>query len=287
MSNGNEETENEETEDQENTKALPFPEGLVTYQTKNFPGSNYFPGVRGVRFYGKDDKESLDSAFAEKRIDKGYLAAAATGARGSRASVGSQNLVVGDALLDDENYLVRAEYTLDQDTAELQMLKFNPTDLATLAKQMQRTGFYTSGEPSGLILSGRGYSATDINAFVNLLRFSNSRHLIVQSVAKQLSGLSSVAGEGTKVKVTAEEDIRYYLEQAFLSRMGRKPTRKDIDDGIAAVQANERKMAAMGRSAPSVAVATKVQAEKGHGAEGAAYQLGNAIKLAFAHLGGG
>lgn len=272
------------TEDNENEQDTQETQPFTPSSTY---GTKYFPGVRGVKFYGFDDKESLDLAFAEGRILKGFGAAAATGQRGSRASVGSKNLVVGEALFDDENNLVRAEYTLDQDTAELQMQKFSPTDLATLAKQMQRTGFYTSGDPSGLILAGRGYSATDVNAFINLMRFSNKKALIVQSLAKQLSGLPSLVGEGTKVKVTAEEDIRYYLEQAFLARMGRKPTKKDIDDGIAAIQSNERKMSAMGRQSPSVAVAAKVRAEKANTPEGAAYQLGNAIKLAFAHLGGG
>ncbi|MBM4199755.1 MAG: hypothetical protein FJ189_00510 [Gammaproteobacteria bacterium] len=267
--------DNEQTEDQQTTLLSPFSRPRA---------------IKGKRSYGPDDESSYNDALALKQFFLNYEALEKMGGTDyvSRSQIAKGNQIVyGAALLDDENYLVRGAYFLDQDTAELQMLKFKPTDLATLAKQMQRTGFYTSGEPSGLILTGRGYSPTDVNAFINLMRYSNQQGLIVQSVAKQLHGLSPVAGEGTKVKVTAEEDIRYYLEQAFFSRMGRKPTRKDIDDGIAAIQANERKMAAMGRSAPSVAVAAKVQAEKGHGAEGAAYQLGNAIKLAFAHLGGG
>jgi len=267
--------DNEQTEDQQTPLLSPFSRPRT---------------IKGIRHYGADDQSSYKDASALQQLFVNYGALEAMGGSdvATRAQIRQgQQIVYGAALLDDENYLVRGAYLLDQDTAELQMLKFRPTDLATLAKQMQRTGFYTSGDPSGLILSGRGYSATDINAFVNLMRYSNQQGLIVQAVAKQLSGLSSVAGEGTKVKVTAEEDIRYYLEQAFLARMGRKPTKKDIDDGIAAIQSNERKMAAMGRSSPSVAVAAKVQAEKGNAAEGAAYQLGNAIKLAFSHLGGG
>lgn len=245
---------------------------------------------KGIRSYGLDDQSSYNDALALREFFVNYGALEAMGGSdvATRAQIAQgRQIVYGAALLDDEDYLVRGAYTLDQDTAELQMLKFRPTDLAIVAKQMQRTGFYATGDPSGLILSGRGYSAADINAFLNLLRYANQQGLIVQAVAKQLSGLSPVAGEGTKVKVTAEEDIRYYLEQAFLARMGRKPTKKDIDDGIAAIQSNERKMSAMGRQSPSVAVAARVQAEKSNTAEGAAYQLGNAIKLAFAQLGGG
>jgi len=268
--------DNEQTEDQQTTLLSPFSRPRT---------------IKGKRSYGPDDDSSYNDALALKEFFVNYQALEKMGEEPDyvwRSQIAKGNQIVyGNALLDDENYLVRGLYLLDQDTAELQMLKFSPTDLATLAKQMQRTGFYTSGDPSGLILTGRGYSPADVNAFINLMRFSNQQGLIVQSVAKQLSGLSPVAGEGTKVKVTAEEDIRYYLEQAFLSRMGRKPTKKDIDDGIAAIQSNERKMAAMGRSSPSVAVAAKVRAEKANTPEGAAYQLGNAIKLAFAYLGGG
>ena len=242
--------------------------------------------IKGKRSYGPDDQMSYDDSLAQGLFFVNRGALEATGAQDISRVLADSQIVYGQALLDDEGYLVRGAYMLDQDTAEAQMLKFSPTDLATLAKQMQRTGFYTSGDPSGLILSGRGYSATDINAMVNLLRFSNQKGLIVQSIAKTLASMTPVAGGGTAVKVTADEDIRYYLQQAFFSRMGRAPTKQDVDMAVKAIQDNERKMAASSRSAPSVAVAAKLQAEKANPSEGAAYQLGNAIKLAFSYLSG-
>lgn len=245
--------------------------------------------IKGKRSYGVDDQFSYDEGLATNAffINYGALEAGGGSDVATRAQIRQgQQVVYGQALLDDEGYLVRGKYLEDAETAEQQFLKFSPTDLAALAKQMQRTGFYTTGDPSGLILSGRGYSNTDINAMVNLLRFSNQKGLIVQSVAKMLAGMSSVAGGGTAVKVTADEDIRYYLQQAFFSRMGRAPTKQDIDMAVKAIQDNERKMAASSRSAPSVAVAAKLQAEKANPSEGAAYQLGNAIKLAFSYLSG-
>lgn len=245
--------------------------------------------IKGKRSYGVDDQFSYDEGLATNAffINYGALEAGGGSDVATRAQIRQgQQVVYGQALLDDEGYLIRGKYLEDAETAEQQFLKFSPTDLAALAKQMQRTGFYTSGDPSGLILSGRGYSNTDINAMVNLLRFSNQKGLIVQSVAKMLAGMSAVAGGGTAVKVTADEDIRYYLQQAFFSRMGRAPTKQDIDMAVKAIQDNERKMAAASRSAPSVAVAAKLQAEKANPSEGAAYQLGNAIKLAFSYLSG-
>jgi hypothetical protein len=245
--------------------------------------------IKGKRSYGVDDQFSYDEGLATNAffINYGALEAGGGSDVATRAQIRQgQQVVYGQALLDDEGYLVRGKYLEDAETAEQQFLKFSPTDLAALAKQMQRTGFYTTGDPSGLILSGRGYSNTDINAMVNLLRFSNQKGLIVQSVAKMLAGMSAVAGGGTAVKVTADEDIRYYLQQAFFSRMGRAPTKQDIDMAVKAIQDNERKMAAASRSAPSVAVAAKLQAEKANPSEGAAYQLGNAIKLAFSYLSG-
>jgi hypothetical protein len=249
--------------------------------------------IKGKRSYGVDDQFSYDEGLATNAffINYGALEAGGGSDVATRAQLRQQisqgqQVVYGQALLDDEGYLIRGKYMEDAETAEQQFLKFSPTDLAALAKQMQRTGFYTTGDPSGLILSGRGYSNTDINAMVNLLRFSNQKGLIVQSVAKMLAGMSAVAGGGTAVKVTADEDIRYYLQQAFFSRMGRAPTKQDIDMAVKAIQDNERKMAASSRSAPSVAVAAKLQAEKANPSEGAAYQLGNAIKLAFSYLSG-
>lgn len=232
---------------------------------------------KGYRTYGVDDKESLENLMA---MNPPSISSDVASRR-----VGIQ-YISGDVLFDDEGYVVRGKYLEDQETAEQQMLKFSPADLATLAKQLQRTGFYTSGDPSGLILNKRGYSITDVGAFVNFLRFANQRGFIVQSLSKVLSTLSTVAGDSsTKVKVTADEDVKYYLEQAFYSRLGRAPRKSEIDAAVKAIQDNERKAAAASRNQPSVAAASMAQAAKMNPGEKAAYQLGNAIKLAFAALG--
>ena len=234
---------------------------------------------KGYRAYGVDDKESLENLMA---LNPPTI----TGGEDVASRRYGIQYITGDVLFDDEGYVVRGKYLEDQETAEQQMLKFSPADLATLAKQLQRTGFYTSGDPSGLILNKRGYSITDVGAFVNFLRFANQRGFIVQSLSKVLSTLSTVAGDGgTKVKVTADEDVKYYLEQAFYSRLGRAPRKSEIDAAVKAIQDNERKAAAASRNQPSVAAASMAQADKMNPGEKAAYQLGNAIKLAFAALG--
>jgi hypothetical protein len=238
---------------------------------------------RGIRYYGQDDKDSLAALMAQGLVQ--FTDVRDVFSR--NAQYPHKQVVLGEVLLDDEGYVVRGTYVEDQETAELQMRKFGPSGLATLAKQLQRTGFYTSGEPSGLILNKRGYSVTDVGAFINFMRYANQRGLIVQSLAGMLAGMSAVVGDsGTKVKVTSDEDVKYYLEQAFYSRLGRAPRKSEIDAALKVIQDNERKAAAASRQQPSVAAAAVAQAQKMNPAERAAYQLGNAIKLAFSTLGG-
>lgn len=238
--------------------------------------------IKGIRSYGQDDQDSLAELFAQGLVQRSSISDPFS------RNVLPRETVTGEVLLDDEGYLIRGKYYEDLDTAEMQMLKFSPKELATIAKQLQRTGFYGSADPSGLILNGRGYTQTDASAFVNLLRFSNQRGLIVQSIVKMLSSMSAIfTGDGTKVKVTADDDIKYYLEQAFYSKLGRAPRKTEIDMAIKAIQDNERKASAASKQQPSVAVASQVQAEKMNPGERSAYQLGNAIKLAFQTLAGG
>lgn len=241
--------------------------------------------VKGVKHYGLDDKNALDYATQSGEVYFGPAAAIAAGQRGSRTQY-SQNAVYGNVLLDSDGYLVRPFYDPNSaEEVEGQMLKFKPDQLAIIAAQMKAAGFYQTGEPSTLILNQRGWSNADITAFSYLLRYANAQGLIVQSL--NLGALPPVASGGTQIKVTAEDDIKYYLDQAFLSRFGRKPNKSDVENAVKAIQENERKMAAMSRQSPSVAVAANLQAQKASPQEGAAYQLGNAIRLAFQYLGGG
>lgn len=244
--------------------------------------------TKGIKFYGADDKEAFDYAVAEGSIFLGPSAAAAAGQRGSRTQF-SQNAVYGNVLFDADGYVVRPFYDpTDSAQVEAQMMKMTPEDLVVLATQMKSRGFYLNDDPSGLLLNKRGYSNTDINAFSRLMRFANSQKLIIQAMGPYLASLSPIMiGDGTTVKVTAEDDIKYYLDQSALSKLGRKLSKKDIDDAVAAIQANERKMASASRSSPSVAVAANIAAQKASPQEAASYQLGNAISLAFQTLGGG
>jgi nucleotide-binding universal stress UspA family protein len=245
--------------------------------------------INGVRSYGADDVSSLEDARALGQVGVNYgISAPGIDPEVVRKyQARGDQIVYGQALLDADGYLVRAAYTGTQDEIEQQMLKFSPSELADLARQLNRTGFYASGEPSQLILNQRGYTNADLVAMGNLMRFANSKGVIVQALFGSLANMSSVAGDGgTKVKVTSEDDIKYYLDQAALSKLERKLSKADVDAAVTVIQNNERKMAAASRQSPSVSVAANIAAQKASPAEAAAYQLGNAISLAFQTLGG-
>lgn len=265
----------ETTNDTTNQEVVPLP-------------SNQLRTIRGIRPVNASDRQSLQDAqtLGELSIGRGAAAAAGADMRGPVAGPGQ--FFFGKGLVDEENYLVRGQYSIDQDNIEQEMVTFNSSELAIWAAQAKRTGFYVNSEPSPLILSGRGYTSTDINAFGNFMRYGNQTGYVTRALLRQMSNWSQVSGGGgTTVKVTAPEDIKYYMEQAWLSRFGRKPNKTDIDSAIDAIQSRERQAAAQGQSAPSTAVAVAERAKSSNKSEGAAYQLGNAVKLAFQFLGGG
>lgn len=242
----------------------------------------------GQRPQGQDDMDSLATALQLGVIRFGPQAAWTSGMKGSRASMTPSTSFWGEALVDEDGYVVRGLYDIDADTAEQQLLKLSSDELKTWATQAKRTGFYGSSDPSGLILSNRGYANADVSAMANFMRYANNTGLVVRALLLQMSSWSNVnSGTGTTVKVTAPEDIRYYLDQAWLARFGRKPNKQDIDNAISAIQQREREASAQKQSSPSVAVMAQKQAEGKNKSEGAAYQLGNAIQLAFKYLGGG
>lgn len=247
--------------------------------------SNQIRPIRGVRPQNGNDRQSLQDAQTMQELQIRYQTLE-VGPRGPTTTPGA--FVVGNGLLDEEGYLVRGTYTIDTDSVDQEMTKFTSSELAIWAKQAQRTGFYINSEPSPLILSGRGYNTTDMNAFGNFMRFGNKTGLVTRAMLQQMVNWSQVAGgSGTTVKVTAPEDIKYYVEQAWLSRLGRKPSKADIDQAVDAIQSRERQASAQGKSAPSTTLLAQEKAKSSNKSESAAYQLGNAIKLAFQALGGG
>jgi len=249
---------------------------------------NKFRASPGTRPQGQDDVESLNFAVQQGKLLFGQQAATAAGSRGSRSAYAPPTSFFGEALVDEDGYVVRSLYDLDADTAALQMAKFSPAELKIWAIQAKRTDYYGNGDPSGLIMNGRGYSNTDILAMQNFLRTANQTGFVARALLMQMSSWSSITSTGgARVKVTAPEDIRYYLDQAWLSRFGRRPNKSDIDSAISAIQSRERSASAQGESTPSTQVLAKAQAEKTDRSEGASYQLGNAMQLAFKYLGGG
>lgn len=241
----------------------------------------------GERPQGQDDLESLILAKQTGQIVTGQQAALASGARGSRSALGSPAAFYGQGLVDEDGYLVRGLYDLDGDTAALQMGKFSPAELKIWAQQAKRTDYYGNSDPSGLIMNGRGYTNTDIGAMQNFLRTANQTGFVARALLLQMNSWSSITSTGgAKVRVTSPEDVRFYLDQAWLTRFGRKPNKSDIDSAISAIQDRERSAFSQSQDSPSVSVLAKAQAEKTDRAEGASYQLGNAIQLAFKYLGG-
>lgn len=251
------------------------------------PQYNRIRSSPGQRPQGKDDQESLDEKILEGVIAFGPQAALASGQRGSRAAMLSPTSVWGEALVDEDGYVVRGLYNIDADTAEQQLLKFSSDELKTWATQAKRTGFYGGSDPSELIMNNRGWGNADISAMANFMRYANNTGLVVRALLLQMGSWSNVStGTGSTVRVTAPEDIRYYLDQAWLARFGRKPNKQDIDNAINSIQQREREAAAQKQSSPSVPVLAQKRAEESNKSEGAAYQLGNAIQLAFRYLGG-
>lgn len=267
---------------EEEKEQQPVQPGPVLFNYNKFRTS---PGQRPM---GQDDLDSLNIAIQSGQILLGQQAAYAAGARGpGGAGRTPSTSFYGEGLIDEDGYLVRGLYDLDSDTAALQMGKFSPGELKIWAQQAKRTAYYGNSDPSGLIMNGRGYTNTDIGAMQNFLRTANQTGFVARALLLQMNSWSSVTPTGgAKVRVTSPEDVRFYLDQAWLTRFGRKPNKSDIDSAISAIQDRERSAFSQSQDSPSVSVLAKAQAEKTDRAEGASYQLGNAIQLAFKYLGG-
>lgn len=190
-------------------------------------------------------------------------------------------------IYDDKGRVLGLQYDLQQDpyvvTRELD--KLSTAERIRIAQELKRVGFYGEKKVSQALLNGYGWSADDEQAWAKLLDISNNAQRRWQDTFGMLGSFASLAGTGTTIRVTSDEDAAAYTREVFLSELGRMPTRREMAEAANFIRTRERQAYAAGQQMPSTAVVAQSFAQKADPTARTVYGLGNAISLAMQALG--
>lgn len=166
---------------------------------------------------------------------------------------------VGPRLVDADGNIVRDQYDATTEAYQ-ELASMSQADRRDFLKTLHQRGLYDSGEPSSY-----GFSSSDISATGKAMLYANSVGRTLDSAVIQLAqDFPAVKSGGTSFRRAAADDLRSVVVQVFHQQLGRKPSKKDIDNFISAYRSAETgEMAgAAGSGAYDQAASAQTIAEK-------------------------
>jgi len=204
----------------------------------------------------------------------------------SRFGTVSEHYVEGPVLFDSENRIAGTAYNLeDPFVIAREMYKLTTDQRIRVSKELERIGWYGNKKVSEELMQGLGWSNDDANVWARLLDLSNTNQKPWSDMVGLLGAFATVSTEGTKVRVTSDEDAMAYAREAFFSRLGRAPTKKELADAIDFIQNKEVAAVRAGQQMPSSQLTAGQFAEKADPTAKTSWGLNNAIALAMNALG--
>jgi hypothetical protein len=198
-----------------------------------------------------------------------------------------ETYVRGGVLFDDDGKVAGRQYDFtDPFVVAKEMYKLSTADRIRVSKELERIGWYGNSKVSDALMGGLGWTDTDEKVWSQLLDISNKTQRPWSSIVGTLGTFASVTtGVGTTIRVTSDEDAMAYAREAFFSRLGRAPTKKELADAIDFIQNKERSAVRAGQQVPSSQLSAERFAQTTDPTSATTWGLGNAIAMAMNALG--
>jgi hypothetical protein len=195
--------------------------------------------------------------------------------------------VRGAVLFDEQGRVAGKQYDIsDPFVVARQMYKMSTAERIRVAKELERIGWYGNSKVSEALMNGIGWADEDERVWGKLLSIANTAQKPWSDVVGMLGTFATVqTGGGVTVRVTSDEDAMAYAREAFFSRLGRAPTKKELADAIDFIQNKERSAVRAGQQMPSSQVSAAGFAEAADPTAKTSWGLGNAIAIAMNALG--
>jgi hypothetical protein len=205
--------------------------------------------------------------------------------RGFRAKPG-YGYVQGPVLYDSKGRIAGKQYDIsDPFVVARELYKISSDERIRIANELKRVGYYGNQDISSALESGRGWTDTDEKAWVAFLNVSNNAQTVWTDMIGVLGAFPSAKGTGTTIRVTSDEDATAYAREAFFSKLGRAPSKKEISDAVDYIQAKERAAVGKGQSMPSPSATAATFAETTDPTAKSTWSLATGISLAMQALG--
>jgi len=189
--------------------------------------------------------------------------------------INSQGQIAGQAYDEEDPFSVARE-----------LYKLTTDERVRVSKELERVGWYGNRKVSEAMQQGLGWTPEDEVVWKRLLNLSNINQRPWDEMVGLLGTFATVKESGgTKVRVTSDEDAMAYAREAFFSKLGRAPTKKELAEAIDFIQNKERSAVAAGQQMPSSQLTAAKFAQQADPTANVSYGLGNAISLALQALG--
>ena len=204
----------------------------------------------------------------------------------SRTGAVSEHYVQGPVLFDNDGRIAGQAYDLeDPFVIAREMYKLTTDQRIQVSKELERVGWYGNKKVSEAMKQGLGWTPDDEAVWARLLNLSNVNQKTWSDMVGLLGSFASVSEGGPSVRVTSDEDAMAYAREAFFSKLGRAPNKKELAEAIDFIQNKERAAVASGQQMPSTALTAGKFAEQTDPTAKTTWGLGNAIALALQALG--
>jgi len=204
----------------------------------------------------------------------------------SRTGAVSEHYVQGPVLFDNDGRIAGQAYDLeDPFVVAREMYKLTTDQRIQVSKELERVGWYGNRKVSEAMKQGLGWTPEDESVWARLLNLSNVNQKTWSDMVGLLGSFATVSEGGPSVRVTSDEDAMAYAREAFFSKLGRAPNKKELAEAIDFIQNKERAAVASGQQMPSTALTAGKFAEQTDPTAKTTWGLGNAIALALQALG--
>ena len=204
----------------------------------------------------------------------------------SRTGAISEHYVQGPVLFDNDGRIAGQAYDLeDPFVVAREMYKLTTDQRIQVSKELERVGWYGNRKVSEAMKQGLGWTPEDESVWARLLSLANVNQKTWSDMVGLLGSFASVSEGGPSVRVTSDEDAMAYAREAFFSKLGRAPNKKELAEAIDFIQNKERAAVASGQQMPSTGLTAGKFAEQTDPTAKTTWGLGNAIALALQALG--
>lgn len=179
----------------------------------------------------------------------------------------------GTALVNEKNELSRPQYNPNKESYGI-LRMMDPAARSSLLDLLYKKDFYDSGKPSPA-----GIGNADQAAMANFLEFSNFSGVTWNVAQLQIATLPDAQASGTRVRVTAREDIEEVLRNESMRVLGRPLTANEIRQAVRSIQQQQIARASGAEQAPDLQVVAQQQVTQAAPSDARTYAAAKGIDI--------